>query len=731
MKRNLFLAALILAAFLTTTCNNPFWPALDKAAELEIISSVNVVGVNAPALGATPNTSARSFVPYISIIDAYWRNSPPVFLQYTSYTFFVTVKAADGYTFAKTLNTSYINGYIAAVTDNTGDTATLSCTFPATLGKEVIDIEVKTQPTNLIYTYGDILDMAGLEITVTYIDDETENVAPEDFNRRGITTAPGDYEYLTVSEYNGKPIKILCGEVTASTENLMVNPIVLALSVTYPDRTIFTPLPGEDSAAVTVDVTGLINGDTLSLNAAGFTLLDTTLTYNGTTAFPSPASNTINLSSANPNYTAAAALSGITVYDGQVNYTGSGNDRRIPVMQTNTAAFNTYANTTNGRTRHYKLIQNILLTTPAAGESNWTAISSFEGSFNGQGYTISNLTINSTANYQGMFGTINSAGIVQNVGLVGGSVIGNGYIGGIAGSNSGIVTNCYATGSASAAASSRVGGIVGSNSGTVTNCYAAGDVSAADNSGSAGGIVGSNSSSGTVTNCCTTGNISATGSSGSAGGIAGSNGGTVTNCYTTGSASVTDTYGEAGGIVGYNNSSGTVENCYAAGNISATGSSGRAGGIVGPNYGTVENCYATGNVSATGSSGRAGGIVSSNYGTVVRNVALNSSVTCSSSGTNYIGRVVGGYNSSSGTLTNYARNTMTIRYNWNGSTGTDKSISAGLTTIDGATITATNWNNATWWQNIALFPSSAWEFRAGPPTLKNMPGNPPQNPTVQ
>ena len=43
-------------------------------------------------------------------------------------------------------------------------------------------------------------------------------------------------------------------------------------------------------------------------------------------------------------------------------------------------------------------------------------------------------------------------------------------------------------------------------------------------------------------------------------------------------------------------------------------------------------------------------------------------------------------------------------------------------TYSGTNITATQWNSATWWQNTAKFSASFWEFRAGLPRLKNMPG---------
>ena len=71
-------------------------------------------------------------------------------------------------------------------------------------------------------------------------------------------------------------------------------------------------------------------------------------------------------------------------------------------------------------------------------------------------------------------------------------------VGGIAGSNVGIIRNCYAVVDITGAGSVRnnFGGIAGSNVGTITHCYALGTVIGARY---IGGITETNS--GTVTNC--------------------------------------------------------------------------------------------------------------------------------------------------------------------------------------------------------------------------------------
>ncbi|MGV0908443.1 two-partner secretion domain-containing protein, partial [Martelella sp. FOR1707] len=117
--------------------------------------------------------------------------------------------------------------------------------------------------------------------------------------------------------------------------------------------------------------------------------------------------------------------------------------------------------------------------------------SQFTGTFDGEGHVITGLTINrSDTDYVGLFGSAGSGSILRNVGLVGGSVSGSGYVGGLAGYNYGKISNAYATGSVSGG-SYYVGGLIGYNySGTISNAYATGSVSGG--SYYVGGLVGFN-----------------------------------------------------------------------------------------------------------------------------------------------------------------------------------------------------------------------------------------------
>jgi Zn-dependent metalloprotease len=207
----------------------------------------------------------------------------------------------------------------------------------------------------------------------------------------------------------------------------------------------------------------------------------------------------------------------------------------------------------------------------------------FTGIFDGNGHTISNLTITaSTQDYIGLFGYVGSGGQIRNLGVEDVNMTGNICVGGLVGYNDdGTLTGCYATGSVSGIdESSYVGGLVGYNAnGTLTSCYATGSVSGGSYSG---GLVGEND--GSLTSCYATGSVTGTGQDSLVGGLVGYNGGTRTSCYATGSVSGNLC---VGGLVGYNY--GTLTSCYATGSVSGTD---LVGGLVGYNdYGTLTACF--------------------------------------------------------------------------------------------------------------------------------------------
>ena len=251
------------------------------------------------------------------------------------------------------------------------------------------------------------------------------------------------------------------------------------------------------------------------------------------------------------------------------------------------------------------------------GGSGWVPIGdstySFEGSFDGNSHTVSNLFINDSSDDNiGLFGVVTN-GTIENLGLVNAIVSGNNKVGGLIGSATDcMIENCYNTGTVNG--NIQVGGVVGGNGGTIDNCYNTGTVSGG---GWVGGLSGMNY--GTVENCYNTGAVTLIEISYNIGGVVGFNGGgTVENCYNTGAVSGIGY--NIGGVVGVNGDAflafgGTVENCYNTGAVSGSGD--YIGGVVGGNNDTVENCYNTGVFTLNGTSGYCmGGVVGYNTGTV-------------------------------------------------------------------------------------------------------------------
>jgi hypothetical protein len=229
-----------------------------------------------------------------------------------------------------------------------------------------------------------------------------------------------------------------------------------------------------------------------------------------------------------------------------------------------------------------------------------SSASPFTGSFNGQGRTIANLTLNRpTTDHVGLFGVVANGATIQNVGLVGGNVSGQNFVGALAGETWGTISNSYAT--ATVTGGSDVGGLVGTNQGSVSDAYATGAVIG---NSSVGGLVGTNH--GLIANAYTTGTVSG---DQTIGGLVGynANDGSVSNAYATGNMSGDQ---NVGGLAGYNENGGTVNNAYATGNVSGNDN---VGGLVGSSDGSIRSAYSTGLV--TGSS-NVGGLVGSSAGGV-------------------------------------------------------------------------------------------------------------------
>ena len=220
----------------------------------------------------------------------------------------------------------------------------------------------------------------------------------------------------------------------------------------------------------------------------------------------------------------------------------------------------------------------------------------FTGVFDGNGYTISHLTIEGVS-YLGLFGQSGSGAEISNLGLEVVNVNGTGsFVGGLVGQNQGRIASSYSTGSVSGTYS---GGLVGRNSGNITACYS--NVTVSGTGG--GGLVGGNY--GNITACYSNVTVSVTGGGG---GLVGGNFGNITMSYSTGTVSGEK---EVGGLVGGNDYTGHITSSYS--NASVDGVA-WVGGLVGWTEGYIISCYSTGSVSG---GEQVGGLIGFNDGSIM------------------------------------------------------------------------------------------------------------------
>ena len=337
-----------------------------------------------------------------------------------------------------------------------------------------------------------------------------------------------------------------------------------------------------------------------------------------------------------------------------------------------------------------KLLKDITLT------ETWTPIGTenapFKGTFDGQGYTITNLKIDS-GDYTGLIGVLD-AGTVKNVKFASVNISTTGTdVGAAVGRiiNNGKVENVQVL-SGSVSGAKRVGGVVGCIKayGSVADCSNAATVSATTYT--VGGIVGAAYYTETgkamqISGCTNTGAVTSDGVG--AGGIVGLSAAHVTGCEN--SAAVTGTGTSIGGIVGEQKSYGSVTNCTnsaAVTNISTdpTTSYG-TGGIIGwlRYHGTGEaSAYeVSAIISVTGNSNSgsvngdndAGGIIGTCYNSAV--VTKNANTAESLSATTFAAGIVGNYQTTeTPAAAEPASNKLTFDFEGNTSSTAINSIAA-------------------------------------------------------
>ena len=295
-------------------------------------------------------------------------------------------------------------------------------------------------------------------------------------------------------------------------------------------------------------------------------------------------------------------------------------DPENPYKITCTADLKTFADWVNsgntGENKYFELTNNIDGSgVPVIGSLVYGAERRFKGTFDGNGFSISNVNrTNNSTNQQGdlgLFGYVQ--GTIKNLIVLNGTItlsVDGKSVGAIAGSTyeGSVIERCFNAGCTVQVTSSNMnaaqtGGIIGAAGGSTTIRYSGNSAVIKNNSKNAraGGIMGiQNEGTTTITECFNAGSITAGTSSSNesfAGGIIGQNG-TVSYCYNTGSITAnaesksedttknisffdhcegltvtledyrylkTTEYAYCGGIVGYSTTS--VKYCYNTGSI--------------------------------------------------------------------------------------------------------------------------------------------------------------------
>ena len=273
--------------------------------------------------------------------------------------------------------------------------------------------------------------------------------------------------------------------------------------------------------------------------------------------------------------------------------------------------------------------------------SGFTPIANFSSTFNGQGYEIQNMYIN-TAENAGLFNI--ASGKIENVKISGNITSTENNAGGIVAGRPTVGINLEINKCENKAkvisSKKAAGGIAGAGEGIkITNCYNYGEIysygidrpNANYEIGCAGGIVGTRCAD--IQDCGNEGKVSSTIS--------------------------------AGGIIGYRYTGFNIVNCYNNGEINGTTYS---GGIIGETMagiGNIYNCYNTGGIYSDTNSGGIAGWIYYNTTAYIYNCCNMGTIT----GKQNIGGIIGRSGAGTGFYTQYMpiiKNTYSMPETLNG-----------------------------------------------------------------
>ncbi|WP_145751707.1 MBG domain-containing protein [Nitrospirillum amazonense] len=525
-----------------------------------------------------------------------------------------------------------------------------------------------------------------------------------------------DPENVTISTGSNLNSSQSGGTFTPTGASSVINTTTLQNALSTADVTITTGNAGSQAGDITIanNVTWsashsltlsayrniVFNGGTLSHTAgSGDVTLhaDNTGTGSGTITFTSGgvvmtgSSGSVNL------YYNPTSYASPTSYTGNVTL-GSG--ALTASMLVNTAL--NLQNLSTNLSGAYALGRDIDASATATWNSGagFAPINNFAGTLDGQGHTVTGLTINRpTTVAVGLFGdTPTSNGPrVSNLGLVDVNITGSNRVGGVVGraNGGGSLNNVHVTGTITGYGDF-IGGLVGQDDQqSISNSWT--DVTITVPKGysgaGVGGLVGWQRL-GTLTNVYTLGNVYAPDSS-RVGGLVGTNGfigagqgASIGNTYAAGTVTGNDS---VGGLIGISEG-GSIAASYATGAVTGVTS---VGGLVGINANPINTSWASGSVTlSSGSAGSIGGLVGTNGDSVSAGSITSSYWDSFSTGrVTAVGAVVGGSTSGAAAVTSDPAQSAASNY-------------AYKTSAYGGFNFTTNW----WLSDGGTRPLGLWEY---------------------
>ena len=349
-----------------------------------------------------------------------------------------------------------------------------------------------------------------------------------------LTPASNGVDPSTNGHITGKIVLTLDGTQETITVNLTIQP-KFAVTFASSNTSAVGTAPTQENVTADTEITLPANPYTYyGMNFTGWS--DGTSTYRANDSYTMPAHNV--------TFTAQWTND---VWDGVAksdSLTGSGTEEN-PYIIASGADLN-YLSNWNGTycDRYYKLMADIDM-----GNHEMLPIYRLTGTFDGNGHKITNLKIESSDVYYGLFkdaGNNGTAAVIKNLTLENAAIndtksTESGKLGLLVSRAGDFLTieDCYVTGSITTPSKPYmdVGGLVGQAKGanvTISRCYAGVIFKGGHDNSFFGGLVGS-CEGGIIENCYAIPDMTAV-TAGSRGGITSSTGGTIQNCYAAGAA---------------------------------------------------------------------------------------------------------------------------------------------------------------------------------------------------